>query len=290
MDNHQMIAFAVRGQVGKPLSNGDIKRHVLDMFPAFNPGSLLPNDHASGNKSCCWCVGTAQQIFKKLGRNQYEVLPNKANHLNGDSIEASKRILPRANLKSTSPLQMGKVDHSVLWTEIMNSLEERLKSWRDRIIALRQVDAVLARKDGRSWTDAEVFEGIVLSVLSNSTDWSKVEAARPFLKPLFYDFDLSKYSQLSDTDIETIFVPWFKERRSGSVQLGPSLKRLIETANKLQGHIRQNGSLEAYLRSVFIREGLDAKKLALALGTDGPDKLPGLGIALACEGPQECWF
>ena len=142
---------------------------------------------------------------------------------------------------------------------------------------------VEARSNGRSWNDSEVFEGIVLAILSNSTDWSKVEAVRPCLKALFFDFDLTRYSTLHEGDIKNEFVPWFIERGAGSMHLAGSLKQLIETAIKLDRYARQHGSVENFLAWLLKRNASDHKRLAVALGTPGEYKLPGLGIPLAAE-------
>jgi len=73
MTNHDMIATAVKTYRGKVLDTSEIKKIVLDAFPNFNEGSLLPNDHAFGNKSCCSCVGTGRQIFERIESRKYLV-------------------------------------------------------------------------------------------------------------------------------------------------------------------------------------------------------------------------
>ncbi len=73
MTNHDMIATAVKIYRGKTLDTSEIKKLVIDAFPEFTEGSLLPNDHAFGNKSCCSCVGTARQIFDRVEPKKYLV-------------------------------------------------------------------------------------------------------------------------------------------------------------------------------------------------------------------------
>lgn len=73
MTNHDMIATAVKKYRGKVLRTSEIKKIVFDAFPQFNEGSLLPNDHAFGNKSCCSCVGTKKQIFDRIEPRKYRV-------------------------------------------------------------------------------------------------------------------------------------------------------------------------------------------------------------------------
>ena len=73
MTNHDMIAAALKSYRGKTLTTGDINKIVLGAFPEFNIGSLLPNDHASGNKSCCACAGTESRIFDRVELGKYRV-------------------------------------------------------------------------------------------------------------------------------------------------------------------------------------------------------------------------
>lgn len=73
ISNHDMIASAIKKYRGKVLETNQIKKIVLGAYPKFNEGSLLPNDHAFGNKSCCGCVGTKRQIFDRIERNNYRV-------------------------------------------------------------------------------------------------------------------------------------------------------------------------------------------------------------------------
>ena len=42
----------------------------------INPGSILPNDHAKGNKGACKCAGTELRIFDRVGHGLYKVRPN----------------------------------------------------------------------------------------------------------------------------------------------------------------------------------------------------------------------
>jgi len=44
--NHEMMSIALKSYCGKTLTTSEIKKIVLNAFPQFNKGSLLPNDHA----------------------------------------------------------------------------------------------------------------------------------------------------------------------------------------------------------------------------------------------------
>lgn len=73
MTNHDMIATAIKDYRGKILETSEIKKIVLSAFPIFTEGSILPNDHALGNKSCCSCAGTERRIFDRIEPKKYLV-------------------------------------------------------------------------------------------------------------------------------------------------------------------------------------------------------------------------
>ena len=73
MTNHDMLVAALRRYRGKTLSTSEIKRITLKAFTQFSEGSLLPNDHAEGNKCPCSCAGTNRRIFDKIKTGLYRV-------------------------------------------------------------------------------------------------------------------------------------------------------------------------------------------------------------------------
>lgn len=172
-----------------------------------------------------------------------------------------------------------------LWNNIESRLDSKLEGWRARIRRFGQVQAVEDRKSGRkkAWTDDEVFEALLMSVLSANTDWSKVEKVQADLKPLFAGFSLRAYAEQQESDVTEVLVPWFKERKAGSISLPRSLTGLIETANILRDHARQHGSAESYFTELMAQHDNDPKQVALFVGSGGKHKLPSLGVPLAAE-------
>lgn len=168
-----------------------------------------------------------------------------------------------------------------LWRAIVNRLDSGLPEWRKRILAFKQVDAVSDRHSGRRWTDTEFFEALLLSILSNSTDWSKIEKVRPNLPQWFNGYDLQWYASRSPQDLCNL-VDLFKAKKSGSLTLRKSLLNLQCAIGKLLDHARLDGSIEKYIQSLDSADRPDL--IALKLSDDkGQDKLPGLGVALAAE-------
>lgn len=71
--NHERFAETFGGMSGKVLETNEILRILLQGFPDMNPGSILPNDHAEGNRSACWCAGTERRVFDRIERGRYRV-------------------------------------------------------------------------------------------------------------------------------------------------------------------------------------------------------------------------
>jgi hypothetical protein len=171
-----------------------------------------------------------------------------------------------------------------LWFRIEKRLDLSLPDWRARIDHLGQVEAVEQRAHGRTWTDTEVFEALLRSVLSGATEWSKVERVLGALKHLFLDFDFCRYSQVTPADVRARFVPWFNARGAGSQTLARSLDRLAETSLKLCHWSADTGSAESYFTSIVSSVGGDPKLAAVELGGYSRQwKLAGLGVPLAAE-------
>jgi hypothetical protein len=83
MTNHEMFVKSMEGHRGETLTTAQVKAIVKGGFPGFNEGSLLPNDHGSGNKSCCWCAGTESQIFEQIRFGVYRVLSSYSENMGG---------------------------------------------------------------------------------------------------------------------------------------------------------------------------------------------------------------
>ena len=178
----------------------------------------------------------------------------------------------------------------VLWQNIESCLDSSLEDRRRRIDDLTQVQAVTDRAAGRQWTDAETFRGLVLAVLSGNTDWAKVERVKDDLGPLFSDFDLAWYAALPAREIGERFVPWFLDRKAGSVSLEKSLVNLIGAARLLTEHSRIHGSAENYFTSLLQHVGGDPKQAAIHLGSGREYKLPAFGVPLAAEALKNLGF
>ena len=177
-----------------------------------------------------------------------------------------------------------------LWQNIETRLDSSLGGWRSRVASFDQAAAVEARASGREWSDDETFKGLLLAVLSNNTDWSKIERIQADLAQLFSGFDLKSYAELRDGEIGDRFLPWFLERRAGSVTLERDLVNLIATARLLTEHSRVHGAADSYFTSLVRRFDGDPKQAALCLGSPGKFKLPAFGVALAAEALKNLGF
>jgi hypothetical protein len=86
--NHDVIKRAVSTRKGEVLRTSDILAIVLTIDPSFSPGSLLPNDHAGGNRGACGCSllkggSEADPIFERISSGRYLVLGGEANAVDG---------------------------------------------------------------------------------------------------------------------------------------------------------------------------------------------------------------
>ena len=171
-----------------------------------------------------------------------------------------------------------------LWDRIENRLATDMPQWRERVEDLGQVSAVRERAIGRRWSDEEMFKGLIHSVLSNNTDWAKVKSIIPELPSLFHGFRLHEHASLNAADIGQRFIPWFAERRAGSVSLGRDLTNTIHSVRRLLELKAKYGSLECYVAELLQEKKGDVISVALALGrVSSPHKLPGLRVPLAAE-------
>ena len=177
-----------------------------------------------------------------------------------------------------------------LWRNIENRLDTSLPGWRKRVDAFDQAAAVAARTAGRTWSDDETFKGLLLAVLSNNTDWSKVERIHAELAELFSGFSLKSYAELPACEVGGHILPWFLDRKAGSMTLERDLVNLIGAARILLEHSRVHGSAESYFTSLVRKLGGDPKQAALRLGSPGKEKLPALGVALAAEALKNLGF
>ncbi len=182
------------------------------------------------------------------------------------------------------------MNHRVLWRKIEACLDLRHVHWRERVEEFGQVQAVKDRSRGRVWSDDQLFEAILLAVLSSNTVWSKVEHVQADLSKLFDNFSLETYASHSDTEIDNRFVPWFKGRKAGSVSLRGGLVNLARAARILLRYSKCHGAADDYFTSLMHQCADDPKQAAMRLGGQGEYKLPSLGVALAAEALKNLGF
>ena len=182
------------------------------------------------------------------------------------------------------------MNRSTLWKNIESRLDSSLPGWRPRVDGFGQLRAVEGRSAGRAWSDDEVFKGLLMAVLSANTDWSKIEGVQGELAELFCGFRIEWYAERSGAEVGDRFLPWFKDRKAGSMNLERGLANLVLTARTLLGYKRECGTVDGYFTSLLDRCGGDPKQAALRLGCKGEDKLPAFGVPLAAEALKNLGF
>ena len=120
-----------------------------------------------------------------------------------------------------------------LWRNIESHLDSSLDGWRGRIDAFGQVDAVEKRASGRTWSNNETFEALVLAVLSSNTDWSRIAGVQTELTEPFAGFSLEAYATLPPEEVTDRILPWFKARKAGSNTVGDKPRQ----ANQVRPHL-----------------------------------------------------
>lgn len=220
-------------------------------------------------------------IMRSLGTN-----PTSDGFADAGSQSSITTRSPRVQLPpsvSVQRVQTQLVWGPDLWARITRHLDAFQPAWRTRTAEFGQVAAVERRLNGDRWSDNEIFEGIVLGLLSNSIDWAKIQALRPNLSGAFLAFSPAEYRNLDDASVGRL-VTWFRDHSATLPYNGKSLDVLRDTAAQLCAYSRKHGSLEQFLHDLFRANGADAKRLAVALGGAGSvHKLAGLGIPLVAE-------
>lgn len=183
------------------------------------------------------------------------------------------------------------MDRRGLWHSVESHLDSSLLGWRDRAAGFRQLVAVDDRNAGRTWSDDEVFQALVMAVLSANTDWSRIERVQDELSDLFKGFNLESYAALSETEVDDCILPWFTERKASAVALRKNLGNLVGAARILVRYRTTCGRpVDHFFTSLVGRCDGDAKQAALRLGSDGDYKLPSLGVPLAAEALKNLGF
>jgi endonuclease III len=176
-------------------------------------------------------------------------------------------------------------DYASVWQRVQDALNNGLSDWRQRASSLGQLQQNKRRDKKYRFDDDEVFKGLLLALLSNSTNWAVVERAIPALSHQFDNFSLGSYARRTNAQIEGIY-QWFKSNRTASVVLRRGLLRLREAAVRLEARSRSSSGLHNYLDNLLKERGGDPIELAVTLGGERfglVHKLPGFGVALAAE-------
>jgi hypothetical protein len=177
-----------------------------------------------------------------------------------------------------------------LWQTLLARLDEWKSHWARESDRAALDHRIARRSSGAAFADAEIFQGLLLAVLSGNTRWSTIERIQDELSGPFNGFDLAHFAVTTPDEIERRLVPWFKERRAGSTGLKRGLLRLRETAQALVSYALKHGCADRYFTDALADQGGGPEDLAVAIGSSHRWKLPGFGIALAAEALRNIGF
>jgi hypothetical protein len=182
------------------------------------------------------------------------------------------------------------VEAKNLWAQIIDKLNRggdrsgRPLDWESRIEGLGQLDKSNKRRQGVHFNDNDVFEAILKSMLSNSTDWRRVERVSAQLPELFCDFSLSDYAKRDSRYVSDFLIPRLSGMGVGSNTLRNDLTRLLITAKVLTDYSQTYGAADRYFDAAIGAASGDLIEATALLGTEGSKfKLKGMGIPLAAE-------
>jgi hypothetical protein len=177
-----------------------------------------------------------------------------------------------------------------IWAQVCAKLDQRSDrsgnplDWRARIEGLGQLDKSEKRRRGVPFTDNEVFEALLKSMLSNSTDWRRVERVFSDLPALFSDYSLADYAHKDEVYVIDILIPKLAKLRVGSNTLKNDLKRLLVTAKAILAYSSIYGAADKYFDAAIENAKGDLILATALLGTEGSNfKIKGMGIPLAAE-------
>lgn len=71
---HERFRDIFKARSGEQLTSMEIKKAVHTEYRNLKLGSIIPSDHdGDHNLGECKCGGTGNEVFKRLGRNRYQV-------------------------------------------------------------------------------------------------------------------------------------------------------------------------------------------------------------------------
>jgi len=177
-----------------------------------------------------------------------------------------------------------------LWKALVDRMTRWRPDWTIEVQKTAVTHKLEQRLRGEPFSDEEVFEAILLALLSNNTRWDKIQRIRSELVDTFDGFSLSAFADKSKEEIEDKIVPWFLQRKAGSTVLRLGLLRLRDATQLLMEYSRSHGRGEMFFLDAQKEIGSEPEDLALAIGLNKRWKLPGFGVALAAEALRNLGF
>lgn len=160
------------------------------------------------------------------------------------------------------------------YIQMFNILEEYLK---DKVqgIDLTILEAVNARKNGKTFSFEEHLKGFIYAQLSALVSWKKIKDNQPRLNEIFYNFDRQKLKEKSAEDLINEITAIKCHNPYTTRNQMRSLKANIETFEKIE---QEYGSLEK-----FITHSSPSNIIKLLADSNSTYKLKYAGVALVCE-------
>lgn len=137
-----------------------------------------------------------------------------------------------------------------------------------------EINPVLMRAKGKTFTDEEHLRGLIYSLLTNQRKWSDVEPKLPQIDLLFYNYN---YEIIKKHD-GSYYENGIRNLKCGNISIHRQMEGLHDDISIFEEIIRTYGSMDAFVTSA--PAGEIVKKFS---GSGSKYKLHGIGPALAWE-------
>lgn len=158
------------------------------------------------------------------------------------------------------------------YVQMFNILDEYLK---DKDIDLTILEAVKARKNGKSFSFEEHLRGFIYAQLSALVSWKKIKDNQQKLDEIFCNFDRLQLKEKSAEDLINEITAIKCHNPYTTKNQMRSLKANIETFEKIE---QEYESLEK-----FITHSVPSNIIKLLADNNSTYKLKYAGVALVCE-------
>lgn len=162
-----------------------------------------------------------------------------------------------------------------VWEKIVQYLNENKKNWEKEILELGQVGKCEKRQSGELFSNEELFEGIVLGILSRGANYRTIHENRRLIKAKFRNYEITEnLLVIHDNDKKEILAKlqgrFNEDNIDNAVKSYVVLKKIISKYKSIDAFIKNEckNNVEVVINKI---------------GKSGKYKLAGVGEVIASE-------